>query len=111
MSIALLLTVNLKGGIGGPIKHSDKQIVTVDVSPVNSPYPEYMTKKITHSDRKETICYRKINIEERVLQSWVESECPRWEKSAKWKSFTRQQKIESYLRQFDEGFGISYELI
>lgn len=111
MSIALLLTVNLKGGISGPVKHTDKQVVTVDVAPIASKTPEFLTKKIVHNDRKEMICYKKTNIEDGVLQYWTGPDCPRWERVPRWKTMTHQQKIESYLRQFDEGFGISYELI
>lgn len=111
MSIAVLLTINLKGGIGGAVKHTTKQVVTVDVSPIGSKYPEFMTRKIVHNDRQDMRCYKKINLEEGVINSWANSDCPRWEKPSRWKSYSRQQKIESCLHNFDEGFGVSYEFV
>lgn len=111
MSIAVLLTINLKGSIGGPVAHTDKQNVTVDVSPIGSSRPELMTRRIVHNDRKEMTCYRKLNIEESVANGWATSDCPRWEKPIKWRQMTAQQKIESYLNSFNEGYGVSYEFI
>ena len=111
MSIAVLLTINLKGGIGGAVKHTTKQVVTVNVTPIESKHPEFMTRKILHTDRQDLPCCRKIKFEEGVINSWANSDCPRWEKSSRWKTYSRQQKIESYLHNFDEGFGVSYEFV
>ncbi len=111
MSSALLLTVKLKGQVKGQEKHTDKQIVTVDVTPVGSKHPEFMSRKIKHNDRSETECNRKIKISEDLVHEWENSECPHWEKPGTWKSMTKMQKLISHLKRFDEGYGISFDFI
>lgn len=111
MSSALLLTINLKGRVQGPKKHTTKQVVTVDITPMGSKYPEFMTKKIRHTDRSETECTRKMRISEETVREFENSECPHWEKPSVWKSFTKTQKLVSHLKRYDEGFGFSFDFI
>ena len=108
---ALLLTINLKGQVKGPQQHIDKQVVTVDVTPVGHKHPETMTKRIKHNDRSETECTKKMKISEDLVSEWENSECPHWEKPGAWKSMTRMQKLQSHLRRYDEGYGISFDFI
>lgn len=111
MSVGLLLTINLRGAVGGCVKHVDTQTVRIDVAPIGAKNPEYITKKIKHNDRLSSICYKKINIEDDILRFWEKSTCPSWEKPSNWKLLNPRQKVESYLNTFDEGLGISYEFI
>ena len=111
MTSALLLTVNLKGQVKGLQKHVDKQVVSVDVSPMGAKHPDYIHKKITHSDRSESDCTRKMRISEEVATGWENSECPFWEKPAQWKSLTKMQKLMSHVRRYDEGFGVTIDFI
>jgi hypothetical protein len=111
MSSAILMTIKLRGQIDGPQKHVDKQIVTVDVTKIGSKYPEVVSKKITFNDRIQTECYRKMKISEEIVSEWENSECPHWEKPGSWKSMTRKQKLESHIKRYDEGFGVTYDFI
>ena len=106
---AILLTINLQGRINGSVKHTDKQEVKVNVSKSNDKFPKFLTKRITHSDRGNSICVQKLKIEENVVNKWQSNECPHWEKSNKWKNMTKKQRIESYINRFDEGYGVSYQ--
>ena len=107
----ILLTVKLKGKIGGPVKHTEKQNITVDISPVGSKRPEWSSRKITHNDRSEQECCRKCMINENIVKSWENSECPYWEHPVAWKNFSEEKKVQSFLSRYDEGYGISYEYI
>ena len=108
---SILLKVYLKGQISGFVKHVDNQIVTVDVTPIGSKHPETMSKKILHTNRVATECSRNTRISEEAVKNWASAECPFWEKPHVWKTFSRTKKIESFLKRFDEGHGISYEFI
>ena len=108
---SILLKVFLAGEISGPIKSVDIQKNTVDVSKIGSKHPDWMTKKICHTDRVQTQCHRKMIINSDIVYSWAVSDCPRWEKPSVWKTKTPEQRIESHLSQYDEGFGISYEYL
>lgn len=111
METALLLTINLRGKLSGPVEHNEKQSFTIDVSPLGAKYPEWITRKIKHVDRTIIPCSRKVRISETALNFWCGSDCPRWEKSNHWKAMSRQQKIQSYIKSFDEGYGVKYEFI
>lgn len=111
MDSGVFVTINLKGHISGPIKHTDKQLVTVDVSTAKDKYPVYVSRKIQHNDRPQTKCFRKVRISEEVVDFWAHSECPHWEKAGAWKGMKPIQKIESFINNFDEGYGVSYEFI
>ena len=111
MNSGILLTVNLSGKIGGPVKHVDKQNVTIDIAPIGSKFPEWVSRKITHTDRPMTECCRKCTISEDIVRSWGNADCPYWERPAVWKGYSKNQKIAAFLSRYDEGFGISYEFI
>jgi len=109
MEPGILLTINLLGRIGGCVKHTTKQVVTVDVTPMNHKQPEYITRKIKHTDRVATPCVKKLRISSEVVLGWQYGECPAWVKPTVWKSMNKKQRLESHLNRFDEGYGISYE--
>lgn len=100
MEIALIITVNLKGELCGPVVHTDSQVVSFEKRSV----------KIIHNDRKEQVCYKRIQITDDVLKYWL-NECPKWEKQSRWKMLTNNQKIQSHVNKFDEGFGVKFEKI
>jgi len=110
MESGLLITIYLKGKLSGPVSHTTKQIVKVDVSKKDDKHPKWDTRKILHTDRTETLCYKKLVISEDIVNVWC-SECPFWERQPSWKSMKSKQKIESYVNRFDEGYGVSYELL
>jgi len=111
MASAILLTVHFKGQVKGSQKHVDKQIVSVDVSPIGAKQSDFIHKKIKHDDRSETECTRKTRISEDVVTAWEHSECPFWEKPSQWKSMNNIQRINSHVKRFDEGFGVSFDFI
>ena len=100
MEIALIITVNLKGELCGQTEHINSQIVSFEKRSV----------KIIHDNRKEQLCYKRIQITNDVLKYWL-GECPKWEKQSRWKMLTNNQKIQSHVNKFDEGFGVKFEKI
>lgn len=108
MESGILLTVNLPGRVIGCVKHTTKQTVTVDVTPLGVRYPEMMTRKIKHSDREMSVCTRKLHISSEVVLGWQTGECPHWVKPTHWKTMNKKQRLESHVNRFDEGFGVSY---
>ena len=100
MEIALIITVNLKGELCGPVVHTDSQVVSFEKRSV----------KIIHNNRKEQVCYKRIQITDDVIKYWL-NECPKWEKQSRWKMLTNNQKIQSHVNKFDEGFGVKFEKI
>lgn len=111
MASAILLTVKLKGQVKGLQKHVDKQIISVDVSALGAKQPDYIHKKVKHNDRSETDCTRKTRISEEVTTEWERSESPFWEKPSQWKTMSGVQRINSHVKRFDEGFGVSFDFI
>ena len=109
MSSALILTIKQRGCISGPVKHTEKQKHTVDVTPFGAKSAEFMTRNILHNDRFEMECVKKLHISEDIVRDWERSDCPHWEKPANWKTFSRAQKIHSHAKRYEEGFGISYD--
>lgn len=109
MESGILLTINLQGRIGGCVKHTTKQIVTVDVTPVGSKHPEIISRKIKHTDRESVACVKKLRISQEVVDGWQNGEAPFWVKPYTWKGMNKKQRLEAYLNRFDEGFGISYQ--
>ena len=106
---AILITVNLQGRINGCVKSTTKQEVKVDIAKVTDKFPKFVVKKILHTDRNSSVCVKKTRIEENVLRGWASHECPNWEKPSRWKDMSKKQRIESYVKRFDEGFGVSYQ--
>ncbi len=104
----ILITINLQGQINGCVKHTTKQEVKVNTAKVGDKFSKIVTKKILHTDRKDSLCVKKIKIDEKILNIWA-IECPAWEKPSWWKNLKKKQRIESYVKRFDEGFGVSYQ--
>lgn len=108
MDSGILITVNLLGKIGPRVKHTTKQIYSADISPIGGK-PEYMTRKIEHTDRGNLSATREMNISPDVVRYWQSSECPSWSGPKTWKKLTSEQRIQAYVARFDEGYGVSYE--
>jgi len=109
MESAIVVTVNLPGVLSGRVKHTTKQTGTVDVSPIGSKNPEYITRKIKHTDRTPVPCARIVPIAGTIVDAWVKSEVPFWIKAQVWKTYNKKQKIQAHVSRFDEGYGVSYE--
>lgn len=105
----IILTVNLRGTISGFTKDVNAQEVLVDCTPAKSQSKLLMKSTIIHNDRAESKCTRKELITGEVAQSWVRGESPYWEKKFIWKSMNQKQRLQSYLKRSDEGFGFTYE--
>ena len=106
--MALVITVNLKGQIEGRVKHTkkDKQKNTVLLSKGKT-----MTRTIVHRDRVETEAVQNTNIPDSIVDQWTGKDSPFWEKPLNWKKMNFNQKIASYVARFDEGYGVSYEIV
>ena len=105
----ILVTVNLKGVIGGNEKHKDYQTITVDATPVGlKQKPVIINTTIKHTDRKQTECCIKTHIHGEVIASWI-GKCPSWEREFIWKSMSKTQRLRSHLNRMDEGFGVTYQ--
>lgn len=104
----ILITVNLQGRINGCVKHTTKQEVRVDISKPEDKFPKFINKKILHTDRGDSVCTKKLKIDESILKIWT-NECPSWEKIGHWKVLSKNQRINSYVKRFDEGFGVTWQ--
>jgi hypothetical protein len=102
---ALIVVINLKGAIGGPVKHTTMQKHTVQLT------GETMSRTILHTDREEKECRKVLNISENIVQQWESNTTPSWETDRNWKRMTKNQRIISYLIALDEGFGISFDFV
>lgn len=107
----IILTINLKGRIGGPQKHETYQTVTVDATPIKSRNSVIINKSILHTDREETTCVRKIKISSDVVRSYQSESAPHWVKNREWLRMSKNQRLLSHLSRFDEGYGYTYEFI
>lgn len=103
---AIIVKVGLLGAISGRVKHTTKQKHTVKVDD-----NEYVSKIILYTDRLESICTRSFKVSDEVVKSWIYGESPLWEDSRDWKRFSIHQKLLSYIKGFDEGYGVSYEYL
>ena len=64
----ILITVNLQGRINGCVKHTTKQEVRIDISKPEDKFPKFINKKILHTDRGDSICTKKLKIDESILK-------------------------------------------
>lgn len=66
-------------------------------------------RTIKHTDATTFSCFRLTTILEPVVDSWIKGDCPYWETPREWKRKNAKEKIKSYVKTFDEGFGVSFE--
>lgn len=110
MNNGIIITVNLPGRLEGRVSHTETQTVRVQKQkPGQRPY--WTNKTILHSDRKETTCYKRTRINEETVNDWVTGSAPFWIRPRDWTRLTRNQKIEAYVVRFDEGYGVSHEIV
>jgi hypothetical protein len=96
------MTVNLAGSLQGPVKH------TTRVKNIVKGKEHTYSKVILHTDRKYNECTRVTHISEEIVQEWIGRTCPDWERPGVWKKLSSLQKVNSYVKTFDEGFGTSF---
>ena len=106
MNNSISITVFLNGQLEGCVKSVDKQPYSIELSKGN-----VLTRQILHTDRKQTSCIRMFNVSGNVVNGWVSDECPYWEKPSNWKKMSKEKKLWSYVKTFDEGFGVDFEEI
>jgi hypothetical protein len=109
MELAIVVTVNLPGVLNGRVKHTTKQTGTVNISPVGSKNPEWITRKIKHTDRTPVPCVRIVPIAGEIVTAWVKNDAPYWIKPQLWRIMNKKQKIQIHVSRFDEGYGVSFE--
>jgi len=109
MGTGITIKINLAGQVGPPVKHVDKQVWSVDVSPIGAPKSEIMTRKIKHNDRGRLEAVRVLNISPQTVSAWKNGECPHWAESKVWRKLSGDQKLEAHVQRFDEGFGVNFE--
>lgn len=112
MEVAIIITVNLKGQISGPLSHKDHQIVHGTYSQERNGVMKeiHYSAKILHTDRPVSKCTRQLKVSVDAVNDWVK-DCPEWEDPKRWKTFTKNQRILSHVKRFDEGFGVTFEKI
>lgn len=106
---AILVTTNLQGSLSGSVHHNTRQTHSVDVGKGSSKL--MISKEIIHTDREELECCLKTHVTEDVVTSWVKGGCPDWCEPKKWKNYSPVKRISLYVARFDEGFGVSHEVI
>jgi len=84
MKEGIILTVNVKGALKTPNFHQ-------------------VGNSIDHD------CCIKTVISADVIDFWQSSHCPYWEKAFVWKHMNKKDRFKSYLKRFDEGYGVSFE--
>lgn len=113
MEIALIINVNLKGQLGAQLSHKDYQIVHGTYSQERNGVMKeiHYSAKILHTDRVESKASKQVRITDDVVKFWCSDDCPEWESPKRWKLLSKNQRINSHVRRFDEGYGVSFEKI
>lgn len=109
MNNGIIITTFLPGKIGGSVSHTEKQTIKVDASEVGSKKPLWVSKEITHTDRSEQPCYKKLRVHEKIVQEWISNTVPFWHNKKEWFKMNKNQRLVSYVMRFDEGFGVIFE--
>lgn len=103
---AIIVTVNLLGRIGGPVKHTTKQRHTSKVT------DGVISSVILHTDRKDLDCKKRFVVSAETVAFWASSNCPDWEDPRRWKRMSANQRIVSYVMGFDEdNLGVTFEFV
>ena len=105
MENPIIITTVLEGQLSGRVKHTNKQRHSCNTD------KGVISRIIKHSDRFPTECTRKTNISSDVVSFWTSDVCPEWENTKRWKSMTERQRLVSHVIRFDEGSGVTFEII
>jgi hypothetical protein len=122
----LIITIKLQGVLVGSTQNSSSRKMQRKV--LSSPY-EYEIrdakgngtgKFITpvgnfkapnnFKSREESLCTRKVNITEEVVKDWL-LKPPYGIKEFDWKKMNQKSKIAAHVAKFDEGSGVSFEIL
>ena len=109
MNNGLVITIKLLGRINGSVRHTETQ--TIRTSTTVKGKKQFENVKILHTDRGNQECVQKINISPEVVDFWTSNSNPFWVNTRDWKRMNKNQRIESYVARFDEGYGVSFELV
>ena len=104
----ITVTVNLRGTLSPPCKHTSKQTGMVDISPIGQK-SIWIKRTIKHNDRVSLTATRIFPISGSIVKMWISDEAPHWIKPHVWKKLNRDQRIMAYVARFDEGYGVSYQ--
>lgn len=105
MEKPIIITTILEGNLTGCVKHTNKQRHTCNTD------KGVISRIIKHSDRVPTECTRKTNISSDVVSLWTSDVCPEWENTKRWKAMSDKQRLISHVLRFNEGFGVTFEII
>jgi predicted type IV restriction endonuclease len=105
----IIITINLPGRIGGSVSHTSTQAMTIEVFKSGNSKPVRITREILHTDRSYQVCYKKTQISEEVVNSWISNTIPEWSNKKDWSKMSSKQRLVSYVSRFDEGYGVNFE--
>lgn len=105
MENPVIITTVLQGQISGKVKHVTKQRHSCQTDRGT------ISRVIKHTDRTPVECTRRTNISSEVVQHWTSETCPEWENTKRWKSMNERQRLISHVIRFDEGLGVTFEIV
>lgn len=111
MDNGIIITINLPGRIAGSVRHTETQAVKLDISNLGAKKPTWVTRKIVHTDRGDQKCYKKLRVSGELVHEWTSNTVPFWENKKDWSKMSKQQRLVSYIVRFDEGFGVTFEVV
>jgi hypothetical protein len=100
----LIVTIKLLGSFKCRKKHTDSQKMKAFLGKGKEEI-----SNIKHTDAEIFSCSKVIHISSSQVKNWVYGECPSWENGRDWKRKSVKERIKSYVKGFDEGFGVSFE--
>jgi len=120
----VIITVNFQGTLSSQVSNvsSKKMRSKILTSPFEkgintstgrqyiTPAGHYKAPGI-YKERLQKMCTRKTNISEEICNDWINSKCPFFVKEYNWKKMSDEQRIEAYAQRFNEGFGITVEIL
>ena len=101
----LLITVNLKGAIKVPTKQIDVCEISHRVG------AQLLTKKIIFSQRGEAECSLKTRVSGEVAKSWASAQCPEFSNKFIWNKMKKKERLVAHIARFDQGYGVSFEIV
>ena len=110
MDNGIIIITNLQGRIGKSVAHTQKQSWSYSyIDKTGKTRTE--SKVITHSDRGNSECYKRLAISPEVVHEWITGKCPNFVPARIWRTLNPNQKVLAYVNEFDEGFGVKFEEI
>lgn len=110
MNNGINIIINLLGKVGKRERHTTHQVVSYKYTDDDGKILT-KSKNILHTDRKNQGCYKRTSISGEIINQWINGANPSFISSKKWKQLSPKQKVEAYVATYDEGYGVSYEIL